>query len=397
MGTSTVERAARVALSQLPGVGPSRLRWLMQDRTASDTFAGLCDGTVPIADGRAPSGVNATRIAEWRSAARALTPGEMLDRHQDAGIAVLIPGDPHWPFGADPEPPSVLYVWGDSAVLSGQPRVAIVGTRRCTEIGRGVANELGNELAAAGVSVVSGLALGIDGAAHAGALTARSDLPPGQSGAPIAVVANGLDCVSPKFHRALTEAVASHGAVVSEAPLGVRGDRWRFPARNRLIAGLSEIVIVVESHERGGALITVDEAIERGVPVMAVPGSIRSPASLGTNRLLADGAVPLCSVRDVLEALDLHDRERPEPAEQGMLFTEQPDEGDDSAGGDATVRQRIVAELATGPQSLDTLVLTSGRSLSEIMVEVQRLAADGLVAQVGSTISAVTERSSRRR
>ncbi len=397
MSTSSSERAARVALSQLPGVGPSRLRWLMQDRTAFDTFAGLCEGSVPVADGSAPNGVNATRIAEWRSTARALTPGEMLERHQDAGIRVLIPGDPHWPFDTDPEPPSVLYVWGEPAVLSAQPRVAIVGTRRCTEIGRGVANELGNELAAAGVAVVSGLALGIDGAAHAGALSHRSEARTDQVGAPIAVVANGLDCVSPRFHRALTEAVASRGAVVSEAPLGVKGDRWRFPARNRLIAGLSEIVIVVESHERGGALITVDEAIERGVPVMAVPGSIRSPASLGTNRLLADGAVPLCSVRDVLEALDLHAREQPDTPEQRMLFTEPSGRGDDPAGGDSTVRQRIVAELATGPQSLDTLVYTSGCSLSEMMVEVQRLAADGLVAQVGSTISAVTERSSRRR
>lgn len=392
------ERAARVALSQLDGVGPARLRWLMGDRSAEATFTGLCLGTLPIDDGAAPRGVNARLVERWRSAARSIDPARVLERHRELGLGVLVPGDPHWPFRDDPEPPSVLYVWGDASLLRRRPAVAIVGTRRCTDLGRSIARAFGNELAMAGVDVISGLALGIDGAAHAGTLDAAAPSgghdarssrsgEPAATGVPIAVVANGLDRVSPRFHRRLSEQVAARGAVVSEAPLGTNGDRWRFPARNRLIAGLSDVVIVVESHAKGGALITVDEAIDRGVPVMAVPGSIRSEASVGTNRLLSDGAVPACGVADVLTLLGLDHAS----FGQGRLFA-----ADEAATAvekisSSPLISRLVAELSVGPLSIDRLVQVSGHPIGEVMVAVQRMATLGHIVQVGSTVSLSSE------
>ena len=170
-------------------------------------------------------------------------------------------------------------------------------TRAPTRYGIGVAAQFGADLAAAGVSVVSGLALGIDGAAHEGAC--------GAGAPPIAVVAGGLDQVYPTQHERLWERVASAGVIVSESPAGVPTEKWRFPVRNRLLAALSDVVVVVESRHHGGSRHTVDAALERGVPVGAVPGSIRSATSEGTNALLADGAFPVCSSGDILLALAL--------------------------------------------------------------------------------------------
>ena len=174
----------------------------------------------------------------------------------------------------------------------------MVGTRRATGYGRDVARGLGRDLAGAGVAVVSGLATGIDGASHEGALAARG-------GPPVAVVGSGLDVAYPRHHRALWRRVAEGGLVLSEAPLGARPEPWRFPARNRVIAALSQVLVVVESHAAGGSFHTVRAAAERGVPVMAVPGPVRRPASAGTNRLLGEGCAPACEAADVLVALSL--------------------------------------------------------------------------------------------
>ena len=183
----------------------------------------------------------------------------------------------------DPDPPEVLFARGRLDAVE-QPCVAVVGTRACTRYGHDVARRLGHELARSGVAVVSGLAAGIDGAAHEGALLATG------SGPPIGVVGSGLDVVYPQRHRALWRRVGDEGLLLSEAPLGTRPEPWRFPARNRLIAALSRVVVVVESPGHGGALLTAGEAADRGVPVMAVPGPVTSVASAGANRLLADGA-----------------------------------------------------------------------------------------------------------
>src|SRR5262249_38747100 len=150
-----------------------------------------------------------------------------------------------------------------------------------------VAFELGRDLAAAGVAVVSGLAVGIDASAHAGALHAATS-------PPIAVVGSGLDVIYPRRNAVLWREVERRGLVLSQAPLGALPEKWRFPARNRLIAALADAVVVVESGTTGGSLHTVTEAVRRDRVVYAVPGPVRSDASAGTNRLLADGAVPAC-------------------------------------------------------------------------------------------------------
>lgn len=182
------------------------------------------------------------------------------------------------------DPPYVLYVRGDLAVLDRCPDLAIamVGTRRPTRVGREASRTIAAGIAQTGGVVVSGMALGIDGAAHDGALSVR--------GKTIAVLAGGVDRPSPPSHAALYEQIVDGGVVVSELPPGTQPSRWSFPARNRIIAALSSAVIVVEAPQKSGALITVDHAQDLGVDVYAVPGSIVSPTCHGSNRLLCEGA-----------------------------------------------------------------------------------------------------------
>jgi DNA protecting protein DprA len=196
--------------------------------------------------------------------------------------------------------------------------VAIVGTRSATSYGLQTSSELGRGLAAAGVVVVSGLALGIDGAAHSGALrTGREDPAP-----PVAVVGTGLDVLYPKGNASLWREVEGHGVVFSEAPLGTTPRARVFPARNRIIAALSDVVVVVECQLGGGALYTAEAAARRSIPVCAIPGSVRSPASAGTNGLLVDGCTPVRDVDDVLTAVALSrcGKDAPTPAVQSSTF-----------------------------------------------------------------------------
>jgi DNA processing protein len=187
-------------------------------------------------------------------------------------------------------------VRGDPEVLA-QPSVAVVGARSCSPYGAQVARDLARALTGAGVVVVSGLARGIDGEAHRGALEA--------DGATVAVLGCGIDRDYPRSHAELAGRIRQSGAVVSEYPPGVEPAPWRFPARNRIIAGLCLATVVVEARERSGALITADFALELGREVFAVPGEITAALSAGTNDLLRQGAAPLLSAHDVLFALGL--------------------------------------------------------------------------------------------
>jgi DNA processing protein len=177
------------------------------------------------------------------------------------------------------------------------PAVAIVGARSCSPYGAQVARELARELGGAGVVVVSGLARGVDGEAHRGALAA--------GGLTVAVLGCGIDRDYPRAHAQLAGRIAESGAVVSEYPPGVEPSPWRFPARNRIVAGLARATVVVEARERSGALITADFALELGRDVFAVPGEITSALSAGTNDLIRQGATPLLKAGDVFEALGL--------------------------------------------------------------------------------------------
>jgi DNA processing protein len=190
-------------------------------------------------------------------------------------------------------PPCVLYVWGALPQPDDGVYIAMVGTRNVTAYGVEAATKLAGGLSHSGAVVVSGMALGVDAASHKGALKA--------GGKTIAVIGCGIDIDYPVANRELKRLIAQNGAVVSEYPPGVRPDRINFPTRNRIIAGLSLGTVVVEAGGRSGALITASLAAEMGRDVFAVPGSIFSPMSEGTNRLLRDGAKPVCTVIDIIE------------------------------------------------------------------------------------------------
>jgi len=225
------------------------------------------------------------------------------------GTVVLTRRDARFPIpDGIPHAPAVLLLEGDRPEVLRAPRVAVVGTRAASVHGLADAWELGAFLGAAGVSVVSGLAIGIDGAVHHGALQAAEVAEHDEAGVvagPIGVVATGLDVVYPRRHRVLFERVRRYGVLVGEHPFGVQPERGRFPVRNRIIAALADVVVVVEATLKGGSRITAERALDYGRPVLAVPGSRRNPAAAGCNALLADGAQPLLDPSDVLVALGL--------------------------------------------------------------------------------------------
>ena len=220
-------------------------------------------------------------------------------RRREAGFPALL--------AAIHDPPARLHLRGssDPGPLQ-EPTVAIVGARACSAYGRSVARSLARELAAAGLVVVSGMARGIDGEAHRGALEA--------GGRTVAVLGCGIDRDYPAAHAELARRIREHGLVVSEYETGVEPAPWRFPARNRIIAGLCRATVVVEARERSGALITADFALEEGREVLAVPGEITSALSAGTNALLRLGATPVTCAADVLELYDLAPAPRSAPS-----------------------------------------------------------------------------------
>ncbi len=310
-------------------------------------------------------------VTAWRRAARAFDPAECWERHQAAGVAVLRRGGPGYPAALchDPDPPEVLFARGRLGAVE-QPCVAVVGTRACTRYGHDVARRLGHELARSGVAVVSGLAAGIDGAAHEGALLA-----PG-GGPPIGVVGSGLDVVYPQRHRSLWRRVGDEGLLLSEAPLGTRPEPWRFPARNRLIAALSRVVVVVESPGHGGALLTAGEAADRGVPVMAVPGPVSSVASAGANRLLADGAHVAFDTDSVLMLAEV-DPPPPGPPSPPVGGGDAP-AGTAAAGPDAA---QLLHVLGFEPRSLAELAEQVPWTVGRLAAVLAGLEASGLVVR----------------
>jgi DNA processing protein len=293
-----------------------------------------------------------------------VSPAAVWARVQELGLQVLVLGTPEYPalLADDPQPPAVLFARGSTELLDGR-RVGVVGTRNATAAGRETARSIAHGLATAGVHVVSGLARGVDGVAHRAVLAAEG------TGRPIAVVASGLDVVYPREHRDLWVAAGECGLLLSEAAPGIRPEPYRFPLRNRIVAALSEVVVVVESRERGGSLITVDAALDRGVPVMAVPGNPSNRAAAGSNALLRDGAAPAIDANDVLTQLQLDHslvagtarierRRRPRPED--------------------LVVYRVVADE---PRTIDGVLLATGLSLAEAAMCLGRLEAAGWLAE----------------
>lgn len=192
------------------------------------------------------------------------------------------------------DPPLLLYVKGElksSDTLS----IGIVGARKCTEYGRSIARNFSKELAALGITIVSGLAYGIDASAHNGALDA--------DGRTVAFLGSGVDVAYPQSNRSLYEKIVENGAIISEFPIGAQPTQYNFPFRNRLISGFSLGIVVVEAEEKSGSLITAGFALEQGKDVFAVPGNITSSLSRGTNKLIKDGAIPLTDISDILDTI----------------------------------------------------------------------------------------------
>jgi DNA protecting protein DprA len=288
--------------------------------------------------------------------ARITDVSEVGERYEEAGVLVLLPDMEGYPtmLIGDPGAPAVLFALGDPGVLEGRPRVAIVGTRSPTHYGRQMASELASDLAGGGVTVVSGLARGIDGAAHAGVLR----LPHADAAPPVAVVGTGLDVVYPSSNRELWELVAATGAVLSESALGTKPHPGVFPARNRIIAALSDVVVVVESHLNGGSLYTADAAARRSIPVCAVPGSVKSRASDGTNALLVDGCTPVRDAADVLVAVSLARTGTDHAMKRSELGTIEPEDCDgiDGSSDDGTSSSDSSGTSAGGAVQADSSV-----------------------------------------
>jgi DNA processing protein len=262
----------------------------------------------------------------------------------------------------DPPPSLYLRGSGDPELLD-RRAVAVVGARSCSSYGAQVARMLGRELASAGLLVISGLARGIDGEAHRGALAG--------GGETVGVLGCGIDRDYPAVHASLSRRMEEGGLVVSEYEPGVEPAPWRFPARNRIIAGLSEAVVVVEARERSGALITADFALEEGREVFAVPGEITSALSAGTNALLKLGAAPLTGVDDVLDALGI---ERA-PAE------EEPDVSE--------AAQKVLVLVRDGPAGADELTARAALDAGAVSVALTELELAGLVSAADGVYRAV--------
>jgi DNA processing protein len=368
--------AALVALASLPGVGPATLRVCLENDPVDAWHAareGRAHGHPALGHAvrRGPSGASTDGSALVRAAAE-VDAAELLARHLDAGISVAVLGGPGYPERLldDPDPPVLVFAAGSLTALDG-PTVAIVGTRNATRLGCDTAASLSLDLARRGIAIVSGLALGIDGAAHRPLVDRRPEEGLGPAdGRPVAVVAAGLDHRYPRRHARLHDDVARIGAVVSEVPCGVGPARWRFPARNRIIAGLADALVVVESRSAGGSMLTVGDALARDVPVLAVPGHPSAVASAGALDLLCDGAIPVRDAQDVLVAIGMGGAEASAPTSSA-----EPEIDPSEAA--------VLAELGRGPRLLGELIGATGMGLSDVSSVLLSLERSGRIERSG--------------
>ncbi len=353
-----------ICLRLVPGVGDRRARALLE-RFGSPARV-MSAPRAAFLETVGPSAADARGDPRIRARAR-----EIVATCREKEVRIAFFGAPGYPLGllALADPPMLLFQRGEMGLLQG-PAVAIVGARRASSYGRRVAERLGRDLAAAGITVISGLALGIDGAAHRGALAS--------SGRTMAVLGSGLDVPHPPSHRTLFREIEERGLVISEFLPGEPPLAYNFPRRNRIIAALGDAVVVVEAGPRSGALITVDHALDLGKEVFAVPGPIDDPRSAGSNALLRDGAHLLASARDLADVMDW-----------------QLDSGGGPAGSEAAIKVagvgpdaiRIWRCLEEGPTDLDELPRSVGMSPQRTMVALSELEIAGLVVQeAGCTV-----------
>ncbi len=350
------ERSAYLAFNLTSGIGPNRLRALVDycGSAVAAWEASADDWRAAGLDRRSIEALHKTHgrldlAAEWRAI-------------EAAGLRVIMLDDPEYPplLRQIDAPPPLLYVRG-TFIDTDRWAVAVVGTRNATPYGREVTYKIAGDLASAGVTVISGLALGIDAIAHRAALD--------RSGRTLAVLGSGLGTIYPPQHRALADEITMQGALISEyaptsAPLS-----GNFPARNRLISGLALGTLVVEAGERSGALITVQFALEQGRDVFAIPGSILSRASDGPNQLIVDGATPIRSVEQLLAQLNLN-----QAVAQQEIAAIVPDTPAEAA---------LLPLLSGEPTHIDVLGRSSGMAAAEISATLGLMELKGMVRQVG--------------
>ena len=342
------ELLARATLSVVPGLSRPQARRVLE---------GL--------------GVDLPRnLAREIARARADCAGERsLAAARAAGIRALAPGDPEFPpaLREIPDPPLLIWVRG---ALPAAPSLAIVGSRRPSARGRATAHAFASELARAGAAILSGLAYGVDAAAHEGALAG--------GGPTVAVLASGLLHVTPSGQRGLAERIlAAGGAWLSERPPDADAHPYHFPERNRLISGLARATLVVEAREKSGSLWTARHALEQGREVLVVPGPIDSEQCRGTNRLLRDGATPILDAGDLRAAVL---GPLAAPAQRPLLPEASP------------AARAVLELLADGPCDVDALARSLGRGPRELATALLELELDGRVRREGTRLSYVPQR-----
>lgn len=345
-----------IGFNRVYGIGPAKVRALI------DHFGGLEQAWHAAMFDLKEAGLDRRAIESLINTRQTLNLDQELDRVNTAKARILIWEDPDYPplLRQLPEAPPVLYMKGQLTAPDREWTIAIVGTRKATAYGRQAAETLSTDLARNGITIVSGLALGIDAAAHEAALKA--------GGRTIGVLACGIDQVYPASHTKLAARIMEQGALLTETPVGSPPEGGNFPARNRIISGLSLGTIVVEADQTSGALITADRALEQGREVFAVPGNIFSRASLGTNRLLKEGATLITSAEDVLEALNLkmvaaHTEARAVIAE------------------DAT-EAKLLSLISADPTHIDELARTSQLPITQVSSTLALMELKGMVRQV---------------
>ena len=348
----------RVAFSHVTGIGPARLTALEK------YFDSLSDAWRADRTQLRQAGLDKRTIEQLETTRATLDPDAEYAKLLDAGLSALTPDADAYPrrLREIPDPPPLLYVRGELAERD-EWSLAIVGTRRPTAYGKQVTRQLAGELAAAGLTIVSGLARGVDGIAHEAALE--------QHGRTLAVVASGLDRVYPPEHKALAaDILASGGAMLSEYPLGTRPDARFFPRRNRIIAGLTLGTLVTEAGEKSGTWHTVTSALDQGREVFAVPGPITSQQSTGANHVIQRGLGKLVTcAQDVLEELNLGPIER-----QAELVEQLPED---------PVEALLLEHLSTAPTHVDELSRAIQRPVHETAAAMATLELKGLIQQVG--------------
>ncbi len=346
-----------VGFNIVRGIGPVRLRALL------DYFGDVEQAWHAPSQELVSAGLDRRSVESLLAARSAIDLDQELERIRDDGVRLLTWQSPGYPrlLLQIHDPPPVLYVKG-SIVENDAWAVAVVGTRRASSYGREVTRQLAASLARSGITIVSGMARGIDGEAHRAALEA--------GGRTIAVLGCGVDVIYPPEHRNLAAEIAAHGALVSDYPMGTKPEGRNFPPRNRIISGLSLGVLVVEAGRRSGAHITADFAAEQGRDVFAVPGSILARGSAGTNRLVQDGAKVVLGPEDILEELNL------------TMVVEQV-EARQVLPADET-EAVLLSHLSTEPVHVDELQRQLELPIAQVSSTLALMELKGMVRQVGS-------------